>query len=404
MFGYQGWFLANGDGSPIDGPEDGNGWHHWFRDQTPDADHANFDLFPDLSEFDADELFLTDMTYGDGSPVRVFSSITEKTVVRHFEWMKDAGMDGVFLQRFLGEARPGNPTFRQVRDIVTNNVRIGAETHGRAFAMMYDLSGSPTETLVPDLIDDWKHLIDDLQITQSDRYMRHAGRPVLAIWGFGFKDRGDTPTMAGEIIDFLHNTEEDEYRATVMWGVPTYWRTQPDDSDTEPLVTEDWGPAYYSMDIISPWLVGRFGDEAGADSFRTNLIEPDMADLAPRGIEYMPVLFPGFSWTNLRQHAVDAPLNQIPRNGGEFYWRQVYNSIDAGATMLYGAMFDEVDEATAFMKAAPSSSDLPQQGTFLSLDADGQSLPSDWYLQLAGAATETLRGERALSEGIPITP
>ena len=65
----------------------------------------------------------------------------------------------------------------------------------------------------------------------------------------------------------------------------------------------------------------------------------------------MPVIFPGFSWHNLK---ATLPLNQIPRNGGTFYWRQVYNAISAGCTMLYGAMFDEVDEGTAMFKMAPT--------------------------------------------------
>ena len=31
LFGYQGWFLSPGDGSPV------NGWTHWFRNDTPSA-------------------------------------------------------------------------------------------------------------------------------------------------------------------------------------------------------------------------------------------------------------------------------------------------------------------------------------------------------------------------------
>ena len=69
----------------------------------------------------------------------------------------------------------------------------------------------------------------------------------------------------------------------------------------------------------------------------------------------MPVVFPGFSWHNLRRRR----LNQIPRRGGAFYWRQVWNAVDAGATMLKTAMFDEVDEGTAMFKLAPTAAKLP---------------------------------------------
>ena len=64
--------------------------------------------------------------------------------------------------------------------------------------------------------------------------------------------------------------------------------------------------------LFSPWSVGRYGDIAGADNLRQNLIVPDLAEAAANGREYLPVIFPGFSWFNLN----GGPLNQIPRNGG----------------------------------------------------------------------------------------
>ncbi|MEZ5097917.1 MAG: hypothetical protein R2731_18680 [Nocardioides sp.] len=38
----------------------------------------------------------------------------------------------------------------------------------------------------------------------------------------------------------------------------------------------------------------------------------------------------------------------------------------------------------------------------VTLGTDGECLPSDWYLRLAGAAGEMLRGERRLTDEIPI--
>jgi len=72
--------------------------------------------------------------------------------------------------------------------------------------------------------------------------------------------------------------------------------------------------------------------------------------------------------------------------------------------MLYGAMFDEVDEGTAMFKLAATGADAPAQGSFLTLDADGLTLPSDWYLRLAAEGTRMLRGDIPLSASIPITP
>jgi len=120
----------------------------------------------------------------------------------------------------------------------------------------------------------------------------------------------------------------------------------------------------------------------------------------------LPVVWPGFSWSNLMssRHDQPAPPNEIPRNGGEFYWRQVYNAVSLGSGMLYVAMFDEVDEGTAMFKLAVSSEELPGGGVLVPLDVDGQTLPNDWYLRLGGATGRMLRGEIPLSPDIPISP
>ena len=39
----------------------------------------------------------------DGSAAKVYSPWNQKTVLRHFKWMKDNDVDGVFLQRFTSE-------------------------------------------------------------------------------------------------------------------------------------------------------------------------------------------------------------------------------------------------------------------------------------------------------------
>jgi len=388
VFGYQGWFACPGDGSPPDR------WVHWFHGSPPTADNVTIDFWPDVTELGADELFDTDMTMPGGGPARLYSAWNETTVVRHFAWMEEAGIDGVLLQRFTSEL--SDPRFLALRDRVTENVLAGAEAHGRVFAIMYDISGQNQGTLVSTIQEDWAHLVDDLGVTSSDRYLNHRGRPLVAIWGLGFSSRPGTPAQAAELIDWFHGSAPSRLQATVLGGVPSRWRTLSGDSQSDP----DWAAVYRSWDVISPWAVGRYADDAGADNFRRNQIEPDLVDTAAAGADYMPVVFPGFSWYNLN----DGALNQTPRRGGRFYWRQVYNAIDAGATMIYGAMFDEVDEGTAFFKMAPTAADLPVEGSFVPLDIDGEALPSDWYLQLAGEATRALRGEISLTAERPIDP
>jgi hypothetical protein len=72
--------------------------------------------------------------------------------------------------------------------------------------------------------------------------------------------------------------------------------------------------------------------------------------------------------------------------------------------MIYNAMFDEVDEGTAMYKIAATINDQPEGVKLVPLDADGINLPNDWYLRLAGAATQMLRGEIPLTSVIPIHP
>ena len=87
-----------------------------------------------------------------------------------------------------------------------------------------------------------------------------------------------------------------------------------------------------------------------------------------------------------------------------FYWRQAYNAKLSGCSMIYGAMFDEVDEGTAMYKLAPTANEIPAQGSWVPLNIDGIALPSDWYLRLANEASKMLRGDIPLQNNIPIAP
>jgi len=281
LAGYQGWFAAPGDGSAW------NAWVHWFRSQEPSAANATFDLWPDLREYEADELFPTGMTYPGGGAVGLFSAHTPKTVARHFRWMAEHGLDGVFLQRFLHEAVM--PVPGAFRDQVTRNVRAAAEAHGRVFAIEYDISGASDEQLPQALIDDWKRLVDDLGVTTSPAYLRHRGRPLVGVWGLGFADRAGAPEDVLALVEFFHAAPEERYRATVLGGVPEGWRTGTGSSKP------GFGAAYRAYDVINPWMVGRYADEAGVAAFGRDVVEPDLAECGGLGKDYLPVLFPGFS-------------------------------------------------------------------------------------------------------------
>lgn len=386
LLGYQGWFRCPGGGTM------GTNWSHWSNG-VPTPGSLVIDMYPDLREFDADELCaVPNMTLG-GKPAYLFSSGNSKTVARHFRWMRQYGLDGVLVQRFLTDI-PGN---RAAGDVVLKNVMSAAANYGRVFAIEYDVSGANPATVATVLQQDWDYLVNTLKVTEQPNYLRHDGKPVLSIWGIGFTDNHPPadPAAARQIVQWFQARG-----VTYMGGTPSYWRALSNDARTDPA----WAGVYESMDVIQPWTVGRYNNTAGIDRWRVNQIQPDMVRTAQNGQLYMPVIFPGFSWYNLRQTGQGAPQNQIPRTKGEFLWRQFYNARAAGADMLKIAMFDEVNEATAMFKIASRRQDAPEQGYWLTLDADGFLLPSDWYLRLAGEITRVFHGESPLNSTMPEKP
>jgi len=374
MCGYQGWHHAPGDGSDF-------GWTHYNGVNGKfEPGNCCFDLWPDMSEMDDDEKFATPFKHADGSTADVFSPQVRKTVVRHFLWMKEHDIDGVFLQRFVGSTtREQN---RNARQTVMENVRASAEQHGRTWSMMYDLSGARDEMIPNTVISDWKRLIDENKITSDRMYQRHNGKPVVAVWGIGFNDsRRYSLKNCLELITFLKN--DHQYGGnTVMIGIPTYWREMKRDSLNDPLLHE----IVLQADIASPWTIGRFGTPEDARHYAETTAREDLAWCSEHGKEFLPVVFPGFSWHNLmKTRGTDARLNQIPRLKGEFLQTQYDAHINEGARMIYQAMFDEIDEGTAIFKC---SNDPPVgESPFITYEG----LPSDFYLKLVGDAAKKLK-------------
>jgi hypothetical protein len=368
MCGYQGWFSAPEDGSE-------RGWRHWGPGRCqPGA--CTVSLWPDASDLTAGELFDTGFRLADGTPARVFSSYNRATVLRHFEWMRDYGIDGVFVQRFAVETIA--PVDLRQRNVVLAHCREGANRAGRTYAVMYDLSGLGAGQ-IDRVIDDWKELAGRMKITADPAYQHHAGKPVVAVWGLGLNDgRRYTLDEGRRLVQFLQ-TDPDFGGCTVMLGVPTYWRTLDRDALSDPALLELIARA----DIVSPWTVGRYATLEQAARHADERLSPDLAWCRDRDIEYMPVVFPGFQWFN--SHPDAAKSKPIPRQHGRFLWEQVMGARRAGASMLYVAMFDEVDEGTAIFKCTND----PPGTEFATFEGD----PPDHYLRLVGRAGRMLRGE-----------
>ncbi|KAG0703458.1 hypothetical protein DFH29DRAFT_998455 [Suillus ampliporus] len=397
-------FTCNGDGEPIDPHH--HGWLHWFDKPIPDGGRPNTDLWPDVSEYSPSELFpAPGLKNADGEQMFLFSSRHSKTVRRHFHWMALHGVDGAFLQRFAGQCdmEAGSAAIRKIRDEVGDRVREAAEAEGRVFAIMYDVSGVHLDKIQRVLEQDWTHLMRDKCILDSPNYLREKGKPVIALWGFGFNDRNHSPEVVRSITNFFRSSTPGG--AYLMAGVPGHWRTSTSDSDPDPEFLRVWTEEF---DALSPWTVGRYGNEEDAERWGNEKVKPDFDFLKQRGdegkkrVDYVPVVLPGGSGYNLSHGQWG--LNGIKRNGGHFLWKQIYAARRAGVRIIYGAMWDEYDEGTAFIPVVSSSKQLPvhPQFDFLALDADGHSLPSDWYMRIAGFAAESLRGERMLQETFPV--
>ena len=141
LVGYQGWFTCHGDGEPV-GPGH-HGWLHWFTYPVSDGGRPNMDLWPDVSDYTPSELYpAPGLKFANGEQAFLFSSRHPKTVQRHFNMMAMHGVDGAFLQRFLGQCdvEQGNEGIRRIRDEVGDRVMEAAEKEGRVFAIMYAYS------------------------------------------------------------------------------------------------------------------------------------------------------------------------------------------------------------------------------------------------------------------------
>jgi hypothetical protein len=371
LCGYQGWFRSPGDPA-------GEGWKHWSRNSKKIApDTLTFEMWPDLTEFNDDERYLAPgFTYPNGKPAQLFSSAHPNTVERHFQWMEQYGIDGVFVQRFLVELQ------HRSSDQVLKHVRSAATKTGRVYAVCYDLTGAPEESLFDILVGDWKRLVDKEKVIEDKRYLHHGGKPVVFVWGF-YKDRFG-PALAHRVIDFFK--AEKKYGATLVGGCQSQWRAEKD---------AEWAKAFRRFDVISPWNVGNVVRVKGQKHANTGYWKDDLAEAKRAGMAYLPVIYPGFGWTNLKGKG--AASATIPRLGGDFFWRQFATAADLGMEMAYVAMFDEVDEGTAIFKV---SNRPPTQAHFETYDG----LPSDWYLRLTAEGSKVIRGERKSQTTLPIKP
>jgi hypothetical protein len=366
--GYQGWFAARGDGSPLDG------WWHWSQDwsRSPSPGNHALKAWPDTTDYA--NRYATDFgRLGNGEPATVFSNHDQQTADTHFRWMREYGCDTAALQRFNPVGGEG-----PIRDAVTARVRAAAERHGVKFYIMYDVTN--WANMQSEIKADW---VGKMRAhTASPAYARQNGKPVVCIWGFGFNDPGRPfgPQACQDVVDWFK--AQGTY---LIGGVPTHWRREVEDS------RPGFGGVYRSFHMISPWMVGRIATAADSDRFHADVNTPDQAECDRLGIDYQPCVLPG-------------DLAERQRAHGDFMWRQFYNTVRLGAQGIYVSMFDEYNEGNQIAKTPETQAGVPVGSGFLALDEDGVRCSSDYYLRLTGDGGRMLKGQVPLTAVRPTRP
>lgn len=380
LCGYQGWFRCPGDDAK-------EGWVHWSRDSKRIAPASlTFDMWPDMAEYPR-RYPAPGFTHADGRPAELFSSVDAETVALHFRWMRQYGIDGVWLQHFLVDLPAGPIAGRFAsRAKVLSHVRRAAEETGRVWALTFDIAGMPRDRIFDTLTREWKRLVDE-GVTRDPRYVHQGGLPVVEVFGFyrNTPSLAMTPELANRLIDFFK--ADGPYRAYLVGSGDWNWRKNPDPA---------WQAVLRRLDAYAPWNVGNTMKDASGDRrATTSYWADDKREFERDGRLWLPVVYPGFTWNNLQRKPAGATT--VPRRGGRFLWEQFAELKRLGVDSAFVAMFDEVDEGTAVFKV---TNDPPSPGNFVGTEG----MPSDWYLRLVGEGSKLLRGERPASAELPIQP
>jgi hypothetical protein len=99
--------------------------------------------------------------------------------------MKDYGIDGAMFQRFA--VGLGNGKGSEAMDVVLRHCVEAADAEGRSLTLMYDFSGLKPAKFAS-VVEDWKKLSAS-GLTRHPCYQHHGGKPLVSLWGIGFKDR-----------------------------------------------------------------------------------------------------------------------------------------------------------------------------------------------------------------------
>lgn len=86
------------------------------------------------------KVYKTKFVFDDGTPAYTFSSHDPSTVDTHFRWMKEYGLNGVFMQRFVNEVK-GKSGKMHFNKVLAFCCFFCPENMTGQICIMYDLSG-----------------------------------------------------------------------------------------------------------------------------------------------------------------------------------------------------------------------------------------------------------------------
>ena len=101
-----------------------------------DETKVRIDIWYDVSKYE--QTYPTGLKHADGRVAHFFNSTDKSNINLNFKWMKEFGIDGVFMQHFFNSTKPSGP-----RSATTKVLKIAFEAstkNERAIAVMYDLS------------------------------------------------------------------------------------------------------------------------------------------------------------------------------------------------------------------------------------------------------------------------
>jgi hypothetical protein len=357
VVGYQGWFSCAGDGSPL------NSWTHMNLEMWPDVrEYTNTYSGCPFQQAGVTQPGFTG-NLGNGQPAKMFSSYSQQTMNTHFLWMQQNGIDCAALQIFSSYIKNGGSNLA-FHTGVAQHMMSAAETYGRKFYIMYDVSSTDAFDV------NWTNtMVNTLHVTSSPAYAKQNGKPVVCFWGVGISDRGPIATWVTKINWFKAQG------CYVIGGAQQGWRSGTDMS------------CYNACDMIMPWMVGR--TSTTPQPYFESWYKGDLAYCNAHNLDYQADIYPGTGFYNSDP---SWPKNKLPRMHGDFMWAQFAAARNVGVKSVYISMFDEAQEATSIFKCAENASMVPAGKYFITLDADGVACSADFYLRLTNDGGKMVKG------------